>query len=912
MLATPGSESSREAISFGTGNCNETGVNMAPRPTSGILRLTRKLFVPLLAEQGRGDFFQSSKRHLAESRRSAINTTEIKQLGFLSSSLGSGRNGRATMQDEVTITRASTYIGFFLGLFMVHLLLRGSTWQSSAEFHVLLEANTTLLSLLVGIMALALYYRTETNLYWLIGIGFLGAGLLNGCHAIISSPPFADLLLSTLPSLIPWSGIAPALFLSVCLWFSSQARESEARTGELGEISGCKIYVAVGLLTLAGSLFFAFLPVPEAAIERPEEFVPASFFLLALVRYLRKGDWRHDVFEHWLVLFLIVGFAYQAMFMLFSGRAFDGMAAAGHFLKMADNFFVLPGLIFGTYHLFRLVEERTHEVGRTNEILRRKIGHREQAQESLEKAHEAVEVWILEQTSQLAQINKMLEREIAEHKRAEAALRESEERFHKIFDEGPLGMAIVDLDCRFITVNNALCRMLGYSEEELTGLTIAEITHPDDIEKNAQLAEKVFGEQVPYFNTEKRCFKKNGEILWIALTATNVRDEDGKPLYGLAMIEEITERKQVEEAAENIQEVFWITSLNPTKVVYVSRAYEKIWGHTRESLYEHSLAWLDAIHPKDQERVGDAIRRQTSGEVSVEYRIVRADEAVRWIWGRAFPMRDERGEVCRIVGVATDITERKRLEKEILEISAREQRRIGQDLHDGLGQHLTGIAFLSKVLEQKLATKSLGESAEAAEIATLVNQAITQTRDLARGLCPVRLAGNGLVEALKELAAKTEGLFRVACSFQCELPILIHDNAVATHLYYITQEAVTNAIKHGKAQHIVIGLTAANDLITLMVKDDGIGFPKGGKKHTGMGLRIMNYRASMIDAYLVIQPHAEGGTLLTCSLRHEGTIRGREKKARRRKPARVKRERRHDHEARSGAQGKRSKDAHRG
>jgi PAS domain S-box-containing protein len=371
------------------------------------------------------------------------------------------------------------------------------------------------------------------------------------------------------------------------------------------------------------------------------------------------------------------------------------------------------------------------------------------------------------------------------------------------------------------------------------------------------------------------------------------------------MIEEITERKQVEEAAENVQEVFWITSLNPTRVTYVSRAYEQIWGRTRDSLYKQRLPWLDGIHLEDQARVGGAIRKQTSREVSVEYRIVRPEGAICWIWGRAFPIRNERGKVSRIIGVATDVTERNRLEREILEISAREQRRIGQDLHDGLGQHLTGISFLSKVLEQKLAAKSLEESAQAAEIATLVNQAVTQSRDLARGLCPVKLEGDGLVQALQELAIKMESLFHVTCLFQCEIPVLIHDNAVATHLYYIAQEAATNAIKHGKAQHIAIGLTVAQDRIILMVKDDGIGFPAREEKQTGMGLHIMNYRASMIDAYLAIQPNAEGGTVVTCSLQHkEIHTHGKKKTTKKSGPARVKKERRHDRETRTRAQEK--------
>src|SRR6201999_1783587 len=144
--------------------------------------------------------------------------------------------------------------------------------------------------------------------------------------------------------------------------------------------------------------------------------------------------------------------------------------------------------------------------------------------------------------------------------------------------------------------------------------------------------------------------------------------------------------------------------------------------------------------------------------------------------------------------------------KAILDISAREQRRIGQDLHDGLGQHLTGIAFMAKVHEAKLAEQKRAETEDAAKIVRLVNEAIHKTRELARGLLPVVSDSQGLMSALQLWAAEVEDLFGVSCRFQCETPVLIHDNTMATHLYHIAQEAVNNAIKHGEAQTILIRL----------------------------------------------------------------------------------------------------------
>jgi len=213
-----------------------------------------------------------------------------------------------------------------------------------------------------------------------------------------------------------------------------------------------------------------------------------------------------------------------------------------------------------------------------------------------------------------------------------------------------------------------------------------------------------------------------------------------------------------------------------------------------------------------------------------------------------------------------EIEGRKYLEKEILNISEREQKRIGQELHDSIGQQFTGIAFLTKVLEQKLTEKLPDEATDAAEIKKLVNQAMDQMRSLARGLHPVDLDAGSLTSALQELAATTGNLFGINCSFKHDKPIKIDDAEVATHLYRITQEAITNAIKHGKTKNIHIELSQKKDKSVLKVENDGLDFPEEFEaRGTGMGLQIMDHRADIIGASLGIHKAAEGGTILTCS-----------------------------------------------
>jgi two-component system sensor kinase FixL len=218
------------------------------------------------------------------------------------------------------------------------------------------------------------------------------------------------------------------------------------------------------------------------------------------------------------------------------------------------------------------------------------------------------------------------------------------------------------------------------------------------------------------------------------------------------------------------------------------------------------------------------------------------------------------------LSILRDVTERRALEHEIQEISEREQRRLGQDLHDGLGQSLTGIAFLAKVLQQQLEAQGVPEAGAAGNIASLLNEALTQTRRLSRGLCPVVLDTNDIEAALEQLAENLRALFSVSCELYCQPDIKITGNAVAVHLYRIAQEAATNAIKHGQAKSILLSLTSNNSRVLLKIQDDGTGFTAATPKGKGMGLRVMQHRARMIGATISLRPTKGGGVTVICSL----------------------------------------------
>jgi len=217
------------------------------------------------------------------------------------------------------------------------------------------------------------------------------------------------------------------------------------------------------------------------------------------------------------------------------------------------------------------------------------------------------------------------------------------------------------------------------------------------------------------------------------------------------------------------------------------------------------------------------------------------------------------------LAVVRDVTDRETLEKEVVESSNRVQTRIGQDIHDGLGQHLTGITFLSRALENRLTAKGLSESADAAEISKLVIEALSQTRNLARGLFPVEIESTRLGQSLRELATTVEQLFHISCTVECDSNLVVNNRNASTHLFRLAQEAVNNAVKHGKAHRVSILLGTIDDKAVLRVIDDGVGFPPEGARRNGLGMRIMTYRAQKVGGTLDIHPGQHGGTVVSCS-----------------------------------------------
>lgn len=202
------------------------------------------------------------------------------------------------------------------------------------------------------------------------------------------------------------------------------------------------------------------------------------------------------------------------------------------------------------------------------------------------------------------------------------------------------------------------------------------------------------------------------------------------------------------------------------------------------------------------------------------------------------------GAVCALlvrtnVALRKEIIERKKVEKEVLEISEQERQRFGMHLHDDLCQSLTGILMFAKVLTRKMTRQDLSEAAELEKICKLLDESITQAREMARGFYPVELHADSFMHALQDLANRTQKLYEVSCCFLCPRPVFIDDNNLTTHLYRITQESVLNAIKHGAASHVKISLLEKEGKVSLIVEDDGKGLRGEFQRMQGIGFHIL-------------------------------------------------------------------------
>jgi len=315
--------------------------------------------------------------------------------------------------------------------------------------------------------------------------------------------------------------------------------------------------------------------------------------------------------------------------------------------------------------------------------------------------------------------------------------------------------------------------------------------------------------------------------------------------------------------AENTTDVIFAFDMG-REPIYINPAIEQLTGYTFAEIKERKF--VNWIYPQDQARMLGLWEElyQGKGYSEVEFRLVTKTGQIRWCSSTWGPLFDESGQQIGVQGRERDITERKQLEKQVLEVSADERRRIGHELHDGLGQYLAGIALKTRALEEMLAVERSGHAENAHELVGLVSNAISQARNLARGLDPVEVETIGLAAALQNLCADTKKLFNVKCEFLASPQQAEVNSQTGLALYRIVQQAIHNACTHGRAEAVHVELGLVNGDMVLTIRDDGRGFDSSNKSFTGMGMRVMRYRARSVGGDLKVHSKPGAGAEVRC------------------------------------------------
>ena len=490
---------------------------------------------------------------------------------------------------------------------------------------------------------------------------------------------------------------------------------------------------------------------------------------------------------------------------------------------------------------------------------------RKEAEEALARARDELEHRVRERTAELNSTLDDLQAEVRQRIATEGKLRESNELLESMFANIHLCVAYMDGEFNLIRVNDAYAAAAGHEPEFFVDKNHFALYPHEENEAICRRAVRR-GETVTF--TEKPFEYPDQPERGITYWDWTLRPvtEDGRVIGVLLSMLDVTERVLARAAVETERKrLFSVLNLVPGYVALKDRAHQicfanhgylELFGEpSGRSCYEVQFGRSQPCDNCRMPRVLDSGRQE-------DWEWTHPNGQTYHVW--VFPFTDTDGTPL-MMQLGLNVTDRKRLESMVAEASEAERRRVGRDLHDTLGQSLTGLGYLVGGLSEKLAATSPQDTAVAKQIIETVKEAVGQVRALSRGLDPIGLEADGLANALGELACTFRATSGVSCEFRCDCPVSL-EAFTATHLYRIAQEALTNAARHAHAKHVVVSLTEGVESLSLRLEDDGIGIAAGARDNEGMGLRVMRYRAGAIGATLAVSPGRNAGTVVTCTL----------------------------------------------
>jgi two-component system CheB/CheR fusion protein len=450
-----------------------------------------------------------------------------------------------------------------------------------------------------------------------------------------------------------------------------------------------------------------------------------------------------------------------------------------------------------------------------------------------------------------------------------------------------------DFDGKITAWNHGAEQMYGYTEAEALGMNLGNIV-PESrrAESLSHVRPLIGGDHIDSLETQR--LTKDGRTLEVWLNATWLTDEMGKPIAIATTERDITERTKYLQALEILTNTLEDQVASRTKALRKNEdrlraivdsaadaiitvgehglidtfnlAAEQMFGYSAAEMIGRHIKQLMAL-PYREEQEGDFggyLQTEQSSRRGTMREMVGQRKN-----GTTFPIELAVSELSDgIERMSTvlirDMSERNELQKQILEVAEQEQRRIGQDLHDSTQQELSGLGMIAQNLYESLEGQGASSQAKiAGRLSEGIGRALENVRRLSRGLVPSELGAHGLRMALSELARQTSELQAIDCRFECDDTTEVRDQFVATHLYRIAQEAITNVLKHAKAEHIWLSLEKQDGLLALKVLDDGAGISAVPETDKGIGLKVMFYRAGIIGGSLRIERMEEGGTQVT-------------------------------------------------
>jgi PAS domain S-box-containing protein len=472
--------------------------------------------------------------------------------------------------------------------------------------------------------------------------------------------------------------------------------------------------------------------------------------------------------------------------------------------------------------------------------------------------------------------------DITERKQAADALRESEFRYRTVAEltSGFVYEATVDDqgEAQVVWASPGWDQFFGGTFEQLNRLGWRHAFFPADHASAIERRQKLrSGKRT---ETELALKTMLGETRWIHLANQPLISPDGQVRRFIGVVHDITDRKANEEVlrsqalAIEVMHEGVVLSDNGGIIRMTNPAFDRMFRIPHGAMIGKHLVQLPCDPPLDRRiaESADEVATRAGTPLVSELTVRGAHEGDSVLFVEAaitsLVLRGERFWLTML----QDATARRQLEREVLEVSNREQQRIGNDLHDGLGQELTGIALLLRGLENRAEREAPALSPSIEEVALLVNDAIFTTRALARGLSPVTFDRGGLALALEELARRLSAMFHI--DVRCVADDALDrglESVNALHLYRIAQEAVTNAAQHGQADRVRIELRCDGDRGLLRIEDSGSGFNPATQASKGLGLRIMHYRAQMMTGSLRIESARTRGTIISCWFPRGGT-----------------------------------------